>query len=1173
MACSSCGTENPETSKFCRECGARLVMACASCGTSVAPGTKFCPECGAAQPVTAEPSVATPSAAERRLVSILFADLVGFTPLAESLDPEETRELLGRYFDVAREIVARYGGAVEKFIGDAVMAVWGTPTAHEDDAERAVRAALELVEAVRRLRGEVGIPELELRAGVLTGEAAVTLGAADQAMVAGDLVNTAARLQAVAPPGGVMVGESTRRATEGSIAYEPAGEAQLKGKAAPVTAFRALRVIAQRGGAGRTDAIEPPFVGRDAEFRLIKDLFHATGAERRPRLVSVLGQAGIGKSRLAWELLKYIDGVTELAYWHHGRSPAYGAGVAFWALGEMVRSRAGIAEGEEAASSRGKLAATLEEFVTDAEERRWIEPPLQQLLGITEADGEPLARETLFAAWRTFFERISERATVVMVFEDLHWADPGLLDFVEHLLDWSRNHPIYVLALARPELTERRSDWGLVRRNAVSLALEPLAEGPMRELLGGIVTDLSDPVERSILERAEGIPLYAVEIVRMLIAQGRLEPADGVYRPVGELETVTLPESLHALIAARLDALDAADRQLLQGASVLGKTFTLEAIAAITGVEPAGLEAPLRSLVRRELLLVDADPRSPERGQYGFVQSLIREVAYSTLARRDKRRLHLAAARHFEGLGDDELAGILATHYVDAWRAQPDGPEGEAVAAQARVALRGAADRAVALGSHLQALGYLEQALEVTREPGDRLSILEAAAGSAVHAGGTTKARQLGQEVLRLRREQGDREPILRATAMLGQAMNYAAAVEEAVALLEGAAAEFEDLVETPAWVALAAQLSRAYMRSGQYDRAVVTADGALPTAERLDLHRETLELLVNRGTALSHIRVFEGGAVLLGAIELARLRELPDVEIRAIINLQSLVEAEDPRLNQAPRALELVHRFGLRNFLTYLVWNASEAALPAGDWDWAIATEAEWMASAVTDEQRTEVEGNAIAIRVFRGEADEADVERIWTPLLALSDPQVGSGRLLTLGRLALVEGRFADSHRLAMESLAASLAHSRAAVDVAGRAAVWAGDLEAAGRAREVLARQHGRAAGNALRCLDGGIAALEGRRADALAAYREAIRVWREFGLEFTLALTVLDMLLTLGPAEAEVAALADEARQILTRLGSTPLVARLDQALAAAAPGAGPPAMPATAAAATEQPVRR
>ncbi len=1171
MTCANCGTENEAGRKFCDACGTSLSAGCPNCGASNRPGARFCADCslplpggGPAPSATAtSPSNAAP-VAERRVVSVLFADLIGFTPFAEERDAEEVRDTLSRYFDRASDVIRRYGGTVEKFIGDAVMAVWGAPTAHEDDAERAVRAALDLVDAVRSLG-----PTVQARAAVLTGEAVVTLGAVNQGLVAGDLVNTASRLQSVAPPGSVLVGESTQRATAGAIAYEAVGDAKLKGKSAPVTAFRALRVVAQRGGAGRSDTLEPPFVGRDAEFRLIRDLFHATGDERRPRLVSVMGQAGIGKSRLAWELLKYIDGVTELAYWHHGRSPAYGAGVAFWALGEMVRGRAGIAEGEEAASSRGKLTATLEEFVTDADERRWIEPPLQQLLGMAEAEAAALARETLFAAWRTFFERISERATVVMVFEDLHWADPGLLDFIEHLLDWSRSHPIYVLALARPELTERRSDWGLARRNAASLALEPLPEAPMRELLGGIVTGLSEPVARSILERAEGIPLYAVEIVRMLIAEGRLEPANGAYRPVGELEKVTLPESLHALIAARLDALDAGDRQLLQGASVLGKTFTLEAIAAIAGAEPTGLEAPLRSLVRRELLLVDADPRSPERGQYGFVQSLIRAVAYSTLARRERRRLHLAAARHFEGLGDDELAGILATHYVDAYRAQPDGPEAEAVAAQARVALRGAAERAAALGSHLQALGYLEQALDVTPAPSERAAILEAATGEAVHAGIATKARQLGEEALRLRRGQGEREAILRATAGLGRALNYEYAVEEAVALLEGAANEFEDLVEIPAYVAVAAELSRAYMRTGRHERAVATADRALPTAERLDLDRETLELLVNRGAALTHTRIVEGGATLLGAIELARLRELPEVEIRAIINLSSLVEAEDPRLSQMARALELVQRFGMRNFLPYLLWNASEEALAAGNWDWAIATESEWLASAVTDEQRSDVEGSAIGVRIFRGEAGDAALELIWGPLQTHSDPQIRSALLFSRARVALVEGRLADAHRLAMEAIAASQTHVREGAILAARAAVWAGDVEAAGRAREALAGYHGRAVRNSLRSADAGIAALEGRRSDALSFYREAIRVWREFGLDFMLALTELDLLLTLGPEEAETAALADEARQILTRLGAARLVGRLDDAISAAAPAA----TAATVSASTEEPARR
>jgi class 3 adenylate cyclase len=349
-------------------------VACPSCGASNEPEDRFCGECAAPLTEGARPAAAPARVAERRLVSVLFADLVGFTPFAEERDAEETRELLTRYFDVARDVIERYGGVVEKFIGDAVMAVWGAPTAREDDAERAVRAGLELVDAVRALG-----PTIQARAGVLTGEAAVTIGATNQGMVAGDLVNTAARLQSIAPPGAVVVGESTQRAAAAAIAFEEAGEQLLKGKTAPVPAWRALRVVAQRGGHGRSDMPEPPFVGRDEEFRLLRDLVSATGRDRRARLASITGPGGIGKSRLAWELEKYIDGVVETVYWHRGRSPAYGDGVTFWALGEMVRQRAGLAEGDDETTTRERIAAVVAKHAPDAEDRRWVEPALLTL--------------------------------------------------------------------------------------------------------------------------------------------------------------------------------------------------------------------------------------------------------------------------------------------------------------------------------------------------------------------------------------------------------------------------------------------------------------------------------------------------------------------------------------------------------------------------------------------------------------------------------------------------------------------------------------------------------------------------------------------------------------------------------------------------------------------------
>src|SRR6187402_3908145 len=430
MTCSSCGAAAPPNARFCPACGNPLQASCRQCGSPLLPGAKFCADCGSPTGVgeaggvlAASTEEAGPNApiAERRLVSILFIDLVGFTSLAEGRDAEETRELLSRYFELAGEVIGRYGGTVEKFIGDAVMAVWGTPIARENDAERAVRAALDLVAAVKALG-----PGLDARAGVLTGETAVTIGATNQGMVAGDIVNTASRLQSVAQPGTVLVGESTERAANQAIAFEPAGEQVLKGKEAPVPAFRAIRVVAERGGRGRGDQLEAPFLGRDGEFGLLKDLFHATGRERRTRIVSIVGVAGSGKSRLVWELSKYLDGVVESVLWHTGRSPAYGEGITFWALGEMVRTRAGLAETDDEPTTRAKVAEVVERWVPDDSERRWIESALLALLGVDTAT--QMAREELFSAWRTFFERIAAEGTVALIFEDLHWADPGTLD-------------------------------------------------------------------------------------------------------------------------------------------------------------------------------------------------------------------------------------------------------------------------------------------------------------------------------------------------------------------------------------------------------------------------------------------------------------------------------------------------------------------------------------------------------------------------------------------------------------------------------------------------------------------------------------------------------------------------------------------------------------------------
>jgi class 3 adenylate cyclase/tetratricopeptide (TPR) repeat protein len=1163
MLCSQCGTQNEAAAKFCRECGSPLSATCPSCGAAVAPGSKFCSSCGTrltdAPPALGRDAGAEPSTnAERRLVSVLFADLVGFTTYADQRDAEETRELLTRYFRAAEQIVDRYGGTIEKFIGDAVMAVWGTPTAHEDDAERAVRAALELVDAVAALGRENGV-DLKARGGVMTGEAAVTIGATNQGMVAGDMVNTASRLQSAALPGTVLVGERTRQATSDAIAYEAAGEQQLKGKADAVATHRAVRVVAQRGGAGRSEQLEAPFVGRDTELRMLKDLFHATGAEQRPRLVSVIGQAGIGKSRLAWELQKYLDGLTEVASWHRGRCPAYGEGVSFWALGEMVRGRIGLLEGEGADVGLQKLDASLETFVSDAIERAWLRPALAELLGF-EGGQRATTHDTLFAAWRTFFERIAEQGTAILLFEDLQWADPGLLAFIEHLLEWSRNRPIYIVTLARPELFDRRPDWAAGWRGATSLTLEPLTDDAMRALLDGLVPGLPEAARDRILERAEGVPLYAVETVRMLLAEGRIEPADGAYRPTGDLSELAVPESLHALVAARLDALEGPMRTLAQEASVLGKTFTPEALAAVSGRDQAELEPMLRDLVRRELFVIDADPRSPERGQYGFVQSVIREVAYGMLARRERRRLHLAAARYFESLGDEEISGALAGHYLDAYRARPEGPEGAAVATQARLALRAAAERATALRSADLALQYLEQALEVARDDADRIELELLAGETAIQASDPQRARHHVGMALNLARAAADRPAELRAIATQGLTDVLEYDIESALPPLVDAAERFADLEQTDAYAALIEMIARVHMRMMQVDATVAWADRGLPIAEKLGNTRLTLELLITRGVVLANAqRLVEAEATLRGARAIAAELRFADAEVRACVNIGFALAPYPKRAFTVSReGFDVAMRLGMRSYLPFLVGNLCGAAVPLGEWDTSFEL---LMAIRELSSDPTFLVQNDLdlaLLETYRGEDPAPRLARVEANA-PRNDPQTRAGVADTLAKIALVRGEYAAAV-VHMNEAIASAPDVYNMLDglVSARALLWTGD--AAG-ARAVLDAWPQPTVGYGAAAeaeLAAGVAALEGRVDEATEQFAAVRGAYEELGLVFERALSGLTMLAVLPPWRRDVAAAVADARAVLERLRAASWLARLDELLARSAAAA--PAVP-------------
>jgi class 3 adenylate cyclase/tetratricopeptide (TPR) repeat protein len=1080
-------------------------------------------------------------------VSVLFADLVGFTTLAEGRDAEAVREQLTEYFGLAQEIIGRYGGSVEKFIGDAVMAVWGTPVSHEDDAERAVRAGLELITAVARMASDGDA--IQARAGVLTGEAAVTLGATNQGMVAGDLVNTASRLQSIAAPGSVLVGEETYRSASRAIAFEAVGEQELKGKVAPVPAYRAIRVVAQRGGAGRGDQLEAPFLGRDAELQLVKDLFHATSRERRPRLVSVVGQAGIGKSRLATEFLNYVDGITQTVRWHQGRSPAYGEGITFWSLGEMVRSRVGLLELQDAGTSRTKLAEYLETIVPDEAERRWMAPKLEQLIGVGETDGS--GREDLFAAWRTFFERVAGDETSVLVFEDLHWADAGLLDFIDHLLEWSRGTSIYIVTLARPELLDRRPTWGAAQRSFTSIFLDPLSGSVIREILSSLVPGLPDTVADRITERAEGIPLYAVETVRMLLQDGRLEAVDGAYQPVGDLSTLAVPSTLQALIAARMDALDATDRTLLQQASVLGQTFTLGGLAAIAGQEP-GLEERLLALVRRELLTRDNDPRSPERGQFGFVQALVRDVAYNTLSKRDRKVLHLAAGEHFVTLDDEEIVGATAMHFLDAYRSAPDDPDAAASRARAAELLQRAAGRATLLGSHEQAVRYLELALEITSDPIEQAQMLARAGAAAGSAGKYEMAEGFLRRALDAVRTGNDLPSEARILANLGRVIATSGRPAVAVAEITASLDRFDGITDDRAKVSLWAALARAYMLHYEWALAVESADRALPLAEREDMVPETADLLNTRATALSYRgRTREATAGLRGVLALADAYDLGYAALRARINIAGALNAEDPRdaWNISVEGLADAKRTGQRDLLVTLTANAALMGMKIGEWDAATSALSEIIAMDLDPADRYITQLYQIVLSALRGEPYQTLLQEASDFAVASGEPQITSQLESIRGWVALVEGQYLDANAAAHRSVELVPLNIPDDMPVAARGALWAGDVERARMAAEELRTSgiHGRAIHTSVLVVDAGVAALEGRMEDAVNTYRDAQRNWRDLGVWFELALTGLDLVRLVGGERPDVEAAATEAREIFTRLGTPVMLQRLDESM--------------------------
>jgi class 3 adenylate cyclase/tetratricopeptide (TPR) repeat protein len=977
---------------------ASVMAVCASCGQENPDGFKFCGSCGASL------DRAAAVREERKVVTVLFADLVGFTSRAESMDPEDVRALLAPYHARLRQELERFGGTVEKFIGDAVMALFGAPVAHEDDPERAVRAALAIRDWVREQEAE-----LQLRIAVNTGEALIALGArpeAGEGMASGDVVNTTARLQSAAPVNGILVGEMTQRATNHAIEYRDAAPVAAKGKAEPVPVWEAVQALAAQG-VDLLRSVRTPLVGRTRELDALRDALARARAERTTQLVTLVGVPGIGKSRLLYELMQVVEADPDLIRWRQGRSLPYGASASFSPVAEMVKAEAGIIEGDPPAEAAAKLGRVAEAIAEENVE--WLTSHLRRVVGAgddTPAGGD--RRSEAFAAWRQFFEDLADQGPLVLVFEDLHWADEGTLDFVEHLVDWATGVPLLIVASARPELLERRPMWGGGKTNALTLALTPLSQEDTARLIAAVAERplLDANAQQSLLEHAEGNPLYAEQYVRMVLERGD----DAVEHE--------LPESVHGIIAARLDGLDAEDKLVLQNGAVVGKVFWRGAAATLGGINTEGVEQRLHALERSEF--VQRARRSSVSGEveYAFRHILVRDVAYGQIPRAARAEKHRAAAAWIRSLGGaDDHADMVAHHVTTALDyARASHAETAELELEAREALRLAADRADELDSLNTAVSLYGRLLELvpsgdpdrgeilyryirarTDDPGVDDALIDEARADLAIASDRGMAAEAEVTFASLYWLRGDRE-------------RSSAAVERALTLVA-------DEAPSSSKAHVLAHAARFAMLAGQNERAIGLSRDALQLAERFD-HRATEARAHNIiGCAKVNLGDDEGIEDLEQSLAIAEAANSLEAW-QAAGNLASthfqlgnLAKSDEMRR----RTLAIGERFGVVAYVRWQRAEESDLLYRFGRWDEASAIIDDWLVDAEQSAYYMEalVLGLRSRLRIAHDDADGAvaDAEAALELAREIRDPQLYQPTSAWRALLAIDVGRPQDA------------------------------------------------------------------------------------------------------------------------------------------------------------------
>jgi len=976
------------------------MIVCPACGQETPEGFPRCANCGA------ELGGEQAAREERKVVTVLFCDLVGSTAQAEGMDPEDVRARLSRYHEHVRSELERFGGTVEKYIGDAVMALFGAPTAHEDDPERAVRAAL----AIRDWAQEEGT--LEVRLGITTGEALISLGArpeAGEGMASGDVVNTGARLESAASTNGILVDDTTYRATEHVFDYREADPVEAKGKSEPVPVWEPMAARALVGVELRP---ETPLVGRERERDRLVDALERIKREAAPQVVTLVGVPGIGKSRLVAELFVAVDEDPDIIFWRQGRSLPYGEGVAFWAFAEMVKAQAGVLNSDSTETAAEKLHEAVA-AVLDADDVTWVEARLQPLLGLGERAED---RDESFAAWRRFVEALAEQRPLILVFEDLHWADDDLLDFVDYLVDWATGIPLLVVGTARPELLDRRPGWGGGKRNATTISLSPLGDVETAQLIAGLLDRPVLPAEtqEELLRRAGGNPLYAEQFARMLAERG---------------ETGELPETIQGIIAARLDGLEAQEKALLQDASVVGKVFWTGALEAVSGVGGRDAERLLHGLERKEF--VRRERRSSVEGEteHAFAHLLVRDVAYSQIPRRARAERHRAAAEWMESLGrTEDRAELLAYHYLSALElSQAAGIDTAPIEKAARDALVDAGDRAGSLNSFASSDHFYRAALELTPdEDATRPYIILRAARHTWGPGSRWADRETFASAISGFLAVGDSEAAAEAKMLLagaiwneGDSAGAAAEIREAVELL---AEEPPSRVK----VMVLSDQARYAMLSRHDDDAIRLAREGLELAEQLGLESLRATLLNTIGTC----RVDEGDLGGFDDLEkaLAIAQEIVDPgEIhRAYNNLGEAHRNRGSWEKAARLAAEMRNvdeRYGLLAALHWVEGEEATVAYYRGEWDRAIESANRVIAEvAAGSPNYMEPVCQDIRAKIRFARGDEAGALDDSTKSVEAgrgSDPQVLGVALATRGLFSLARGDHGAASKLASEAL----------------------------------------------------------------------------------------------------------------------------------------------------------